>query len=130
MQTGESADFAAVVPWGRQAGEALGADPAAAFRGLTDRVARLAAADSGELIETIAGGMRVESYIPTSTVELVVHGLDIAAAAGVPTAFSRRTLAEAAAVLARTSVELGQGPDLLAALTGRTALPAGFSAVS
>jgi hypothetical protein len=67
--------------------------------------------------------------VPTRTVELVVHGLDIAAAVGVPAEFSRSALAEAAAVLSRTGVELGQGPDLLAALTGRAGLPSGFSTV-
>jgi uncharacterized protein (TIGR03083 family) len=129
-QTGEGADTAAVAQRGRQAGEALGADPAAAFRDLVERaIARVAAADPDELIETIAGGIRVGSYVPTRTVELVVHGLDIAAAVGVPAEFSRSALAEAAAVLSRTGVELGQGPDLLAALTGRAALPSGFSTV-
>lgn len=129
-QTGEGADATAVAQRGRQAGEALGADPAAAFRDLADRaVARLAAADPDQLIETIAGGIRIRSYVPTRTVELVVHGLDVAAAVGIPAAFSGTALTEAAVVLARTSVELGQGPALLAALTGRAALPPGFSTV-
>ena len=129
-RTGEGTDASAVAQRGRQAGEALGADPAVSFRDLADRaVARVAGADPDALIETIAGGIRVSSYVPTRTVELVVHGLDIAAAAGLPAAFSRHALAEAAGVLARTGVERGQGPELLAALTGRTALPSGFSTV-
>lgn len=129
-QTGEGADAAAVARRGRQAAEALGADPAAAFRDLADRaVARLAAADPDGLVETIAGGIRVGSYVPTRTVELVVHGLDIAAALGSPVAFSHLALTEAAAVLARTGVEIGHGPTLLAALTGRATLPPGFSTV-
>jgi uncharacterized protein (TIGR03083 family) len=129
-QTGGVADAAAVAQRGRQAGEALGADPAAAFRVLADRaVVRVAAADPDAIIETIAGGMRVGAYVPTRTVELVIHGLDIAAATGVPAVFSRHALAEVAVVLARTSVELGQGPELLAALTGRGSLPQGFSTV-
>jgi uncharacterized protein (TIGR03083 family) len=129
-QTGGGADAAAVAQRGRQAGEALGADPVAGFRALADRaVARVAAADTDAVIETIAGGMRVGAYLPTRTVELVVHGLDIAAATGVPAVFSRGALSEAVAVLARTSVELGQGPELIAALTGRSSLPQGFSTV-
>lgn len=129
-QTGEGADATEVVRRGRQDGAALGSDPAAAFRDLTDRVvARLAAAHPDDLVETVAGGIRVGSYVATRTVELVVHGLDIAAAAGVPATFSRQSLGEAAAVLARTGVELGQGPGLIAALTGRGTLPPGFSAV-
>lgn len=129
-QTGEGADAAAVAQRGRQSGEALGDDPAVAFRELAEQaMARLAAVDPDELIETIAGGIRIRCYVPTRTVELVVHGLDIAAAAGLPVTFSRPTLAEAATVLARTGVELGRGPELLAALTGRAALPPGFSTV-
>jgi len=129
-QTGEGANAAAVAQRGRQAGEALGADPRAAFRDLVDRaVARVTAADPDALIETIAGGIQVGAYVPTRTVELVVHGLDIAAATGLPAAFSRPALAEAAAVLTRTGVELGHGPELLGALTGRTALPPGFTTV-
>jgi uncharacterized protein (TIGR03083 family) len=129
-QTGEGADATAVIQRGKQAGDALGANPAAAFRELADRaVARVAAADPAQLIQTIAGGIRVGSYVPTRTVELVVHGLDIAAAIDEPAAFSRNALAETAAVLARTGVERGQGPDLLAALTGRATLPPGFSTV-
>jgi hypothetical protein len=38
-------------------------------------------------------------------------------------------LAEAAALAARTAVELGRGPTVLAALTGRGVLPPGFSVV-
>lgn len=129
-RTGEGADASAVAQRGRQAGEALGGDPATSFRNLADRaVARVAAAHPDALVETIAGGIRVCSYVPTRTVELVVHGLDIAAATGLPAVFSRHALAEAAAVLARTGVERGQGPELLAALTGRAALPPGFSTV-
>ena len=69
------------------------------------------------------------SYVPTRIVELVVHGLDVAAATRLPVAFSRVALAESAAVLARTGVELGRGPELLAALTGRAPLPPGFCVV-
>lgn len=129
-QTGKGVDAAAVAHRGRLAGEELGPDPAAVFRDLADRAtARVAAAQSDDLIETIAGGIRVSTYVPTRTVELVVHGLDIAAATGVPAEFSRRSLAEAAAVLARTGVELGRGPELLSALTGRAPLPPGFTTV-
>jgi uncharacterized protein (TIGR03083 family) len=128
--TGEGADQAAVARRGREAGAALGADPAAAFRDLADRaVAALRASEPEALIATIAGGLRVSSYVPTRTVELVVHGLDIAAATGLEVAFTTATLAETATVLARTGVRLGHGPLLLRALTGRGDLPPGFSVV-
>ena len=128
--TGEGVDQGAVAERGRAAGRALGDDPAPAFADLAEQaVRRLAEVGPDLLIETIAGGIRVDSYVPTRTVELVVHGLDIAAATGVEVTFSRNTLADAAAVAARTGVALGHGPAVLAALTGRAALPAGFSVV-
>lgn len=128
--TGEGTDSGAVAERGRQAGAALGEDPAAAFRDLVDRtVARLDGADPAMLIETIAGGMRLDSYLPTRTVELVVHGDDIARATSLPVTFTTSARADAAAVLARTGVALGHGIELLAALTGRAPLPPGFSAV-
>lgn len=128
--TGEGTDQAAVAERGREAGRALGDDPASAFADLAEQaVMRLTEVEPHRLIRTIAGGLRVDSYVPTRTVELVVHGLDIAAATGVDVTFSRPTLAETAAVAARTGVALGRGPVLLAALTGRAALPAGFSVV-
>ena len=43
--------------------------------------------------------------------------------------FAPAVLAEAAMLAARVAVELGRGPVLLAALTGRSALPPGFSMV-
>ena len=42
------------------------------------------ATDPDLVVHTIAGGMRVAAYLPTRTFELCVHGLDIAAATGVP----------------------------------------------
>ena len=128
--TGEGVDQGAVAQRGRDAGVALGDDPAAAFRDLADRaVAAARAADPDALIETIAGGLRVASYVPTRTVELVVHGQDIAAATGLDVGFSETTTAGVAALLARTGVRLGHGPAILAALTGRAPLPPGFSVV-
>ncbi|WP_207787063.1 maleylpyruvate isomerase N-terminal domain-containing protein [Actinomycetospora cinnamomea] len=128
--TGEGFDQAAVAQRGRDAGAALGDDPAGAFRDLADRaVAAARAADPDALIETIAGGLRVASYVPTRTVELVVHGHDIAAATGLDVTFSEGTTAGVAALLARTGVRLGHGPAIIHALTGRAPLPAGFSVV-
>jgi len=125
-----AADPAAVVERGRAAGAALGDDPAAAFRArLADAVAALDGAGDDDLPATLVGGMRLAAYLPTRTFELVVHGADIAAATGLEVAFPAEVLAEAAALAARIAVELGKGPVVLAALTGRAGLPAGFSVV-
>jgi uncharacterized protein (TIGR03083 family) len=128
--TGEGVDRSAVAQRGRDAGAALGDSPAAAFADLAHRaVAAARAADPDALITTIAGGMRVASYLPTRTVELVVHGADIAAATGLDVAFPEPVVADVAALLARTGVRLGHGPVLLRALTGRGPLPPGFTVV-
>jgi len=124
------ADPAAVAERGRAAGAALGADPASAFRALiADATAALDRAGDDDLVTTVAGGMRLLAYLPTRTFELAVHGADIAAATGLPVTMPPAVLAEAAALAARTAVEVGQGPVVLAALTGRTVLPPGFSVV-
>ena len=124
------ADPAAVAERGRAAGAALGADPASAFRALiADATAALDRAGDDDLVTTVAGGMRLLAYLPTRTFELAVHGADIAAATGLPVTIPPAVLAEAAALAARTAVEVGQGPVVLAALTGRTVLPPGFSVV-
>ena len=123
-------DQAAVAERGRDAGRALGAEPSVAFRALLSQVeARLSQADGDDVIETIAGGMRVSAYLPTRTFELVVHGLDIAAATGIACDFPLAVMSQACALGGRISAELGSGPVLLAALTGRAALPVGFSVV-
>ncbi|MBA3528807.1 MAG: maleylpyruvate isomerase N-terminal domain-containing protein [Propionibacteriaceae bacterium] len=120
----------AVAERGRQAGDALGPDPAAAVRDLHHRVtARLQTASPDDLITTISGGMRLSAYLPARTFELVIHSLDIAAATGLPVALSTPVLKQAAALAARLAVELDHGPALLTAITGRTTLPAGFSVV-
>jgi uncharacterized protein (TIGR03083 family) len=123
-------DPAAIVERGRAAGAALGEDPASAFRArISDAAAALERRSDDDLVPTIAGGMRVGAYLLTRVVELVVHGGDISAATGLPVAFPPAILAETAALAARIAVELGHGPVLLAALTGRAALPPGFSVV-
>ena len=74
--------------------------------------------------------MRLRQYLPTRTFELVVHGLDIARAAGLPApAYSAGLLTAALELAVAAAVLGGRGPELLLALTGRTALPTGFSVV-
>jgi len=125
-----AANAAAVAQRGRDAGAALGDDPATAFAArLVDATAALEAVADGDVVTTIAGGMRVGDYLPTRTFELTVHGADIAAATGLPVRFAPTVLVEAVTLAARVAVELGHGPRLLAALTGRESLPPGFSMV-
>lgn len=116
---------------GRDAGEALGPRPAEAFTAIVDRVLPQCEQADDPVIATIAGGMRLSVYLETRSFELVVHGVDIADALGVaPPAFGaevwRATLELAVAVVA-----LGdEAPAaVVRALTGRAALPRGFSIV-
>ncbi|MFT4231833.1 MAG: maleylpyruvate isomerase N-terminal domain-containing protein [Leucobacter sp.] len=124
---GTGADPASVLQRGIDAGSALGADPAAAFREIAGRVVGLLGDERERLISTIAGGIRLSSYLPTRTFELVVHGLDISRAAGLaspaPEAPLRRSIDLAVSLAARA----GAGSRLLLALTGRDALGPGFS---
>jgi hypothetical protein len=124
------ADDAAVVERGRQAGEALGDDPAAFVGDLAVRVGeKLTAYDDGYLLTTIAGGMRLDEYLRTRIFELVVHGLDIADATGVDPAFDEPPLTDATQLAVEVAVLSGRGPDLLLALTGRRSFPDGLTVV-
>jgi Mycothiol maleylpyruvate isomerase N-terminal domain len=109
---------------------ALEDDPAGVVGDLVGLATQaLGRVEDNDLVETPAGGMRVRDWIPTRTFELIVHGLDIAAAAGVELFLSPEVYAEAAAQAARTAAMAGDGPAVLRALTGRTVLPSGFSIV-
>jgi uncharacterized protein (TIGR03083 family) len=119
-----------VVERGRQAGSALGDDPATSVRDLAARVReKLTRYGPAYVLTTIAGGMPLEEYLRTRTFELVVHGLDLERACGVAPVFDPAALVDATTLAAEVAVRTGRGPDLLLALTGRAGLPAGFSVV-
>lgn len=125
-----AADPAAVTQRGRQAGAALGNDPAAAVHTLVrDCATALGATPDDPVIESIAGGMRLSGYLVTRTFELVVHSLDIAAATGLPYDPPAGALADSLALAVDVAVDRGQGARLLLALTGRASLASGFSVV-
>jgi hypothetical protein len=113
---------------GRQAGAMLGEDPANAVRHLVETVSDdLVGAMDDPVITTIAGAMRLSDYLQTRTFELVVHGLDIAAAAEVDWSPPPDPLAEATVLAARIAALRGDGARLLRLVTGRE--PGGFSVV-
>jgi uncharacterized protein (TIGR03083 family) len=123
-------DADAVTERGRQAGRDLGDDPSSRFRALVDEAAGMAEATDPDLVvHTRVGGMRVAAYLPTRTFELCVHGLDIAAATGIPVDLPAQAVEEASALGAVSAAQRGLGPDLLLAMTGRRGLPPGFSVV-
>ncbi len=119
---------AAVLERGRVAGAGLGEDPARAVARLAeDALDKLAGRDD-EVIAVLGGaGMRISGYLPTRVFELTVHGFDIAAAAGVPFTPAPDAVRESTLLAAEIAVALAHGPAVLLALTGRVALPDGFS---
>ncbi len=123
-------DPADVAERGRQAGRDLGDDPVAAIDALVSGVFDELATAGDPLITVIGGlGIRLNTYLPTRTFELAVHGLDIARAIGVPYEPPTEVLTEAAELATRTAVATGHGEAVLLALTGRGALPPSFSVV-
>jgi hypothetical protein len=83
--------------------------------------------DGGELVTTIAGGMRLADYLPTRTFELVVHTLDLSAALGLTAEPPPAAATQSLALIAGVAVADGRAAPLLLATTGRTGLPTGFS---
>jgi uncharacterized protein (TIGR03083 family) len=125
-----AAGGAEIVERGRQAGLALGDEPATYVAELADRVReKLAGYDPAYVLTTIAGGMRLEEYLRTRTFELVVHGLDIGQASGMAPAFAQEALVDAVTLAAEVAARTERGPELLLAMTGRGTLPQGFSVV-
>jgi hypothetical protein len=121
----------AVAQRGRDAGDALGPDPARAVADLAARVLPLVEARDGtELVTTFAGGMRMADYLPTRTFELTVHTADLAAALSVPADVPATAAAQALQLIADLAVADGAAGPLLLAATGRSALPPGFSVLS
>jgi Mycothiol maleylpyruvate isomerase N-terminal domain len=118
----------AVVARGRDAGSALGSDPAAAVAQIAERVLALVRTQDGSaLVTTAAGGMRIADYLPTRTFELAVHTADLATVARVPADVPATAAAQALAIVAELAVTDGLAGPLLLAATGRPGLPAGFS---
>ena len=80
-------------------------------------------------VETPVGEWRLEAYLPTRVVELVVHTSDLRTAGGLdgqaPEVAARHALVVIGALVADApSVD---APRLLTALTGRSALAAGYT---
>lgn len=122
---------AAILQRGAEAGRALGDDPAARVAELlaTARAA-LETTPANRVVVTAMGAMRFEEYLRTRSFELVVHGLDIARAIGSDQQPPGPAVADALLVAAGAAAGNGDGGvAVLLALTGRGALPPGFSVV-
>jgi uncharacterized protein (TIGR03083 family) len=118
----------AVTARGRDAGTALGDDPAAAVAQIAARVLPLVENEDGtKVVTTIAGGMRLADYLPTRTFELAVHTADLASALGAPLEVPATAGAQALDLVTDLAVADGLAGPLLLAATGRPGLSPGFS---
>ena len=113
---------------GRDAGRALGDDPAEATAAIASRVVPLLEDVAGDaVVGTVAGGMRLSDYLPTRTFELTVHPLALAAATGLHTQPPARPARVTLALVSELAIDTGLAGSLLLASTGRTPLPPGYS---
>lgn len=127
---GYAADSTDIIERGREAGRNLGADPAAKVSDLLRQVLTDLGGAADPLIAVIGGlGIRLSNYLPTRVFELTVHSLDIARAIGIDVTLPDQALREATVLAAQIAALTGQAAAVLPALTGRGALPAGFSVV-
>ena len=113
---------------GRDAGMALGADPASTLADLAERVLTLIdRSDGTELVTTFAGGMRLSDYLPTRTFELAVHTADLAVALDLPTDVPASAATQALLLVTELAVAQGIAGPLLLTATGRPGLSPGAS---
>jgi uncharacterized protein (TIGR03083 family) len=113
---------------GREAGAALGANPAAEIRSIAARVlSKIEAVPDGTLIPTTFGTMRFIDYLPTRIFELTIHSLDLAAALGRPDQPPETALAVTLELASGLAIRQSRAGELLLAITGRQALAAGYS---
>jgi uncharacterized protein (TIGR03083 family) len=122
------ANSAAVAARGREAGQALGADPAGMVRHIADRVlVRLKEVPDTALVRTPVGGMRLIDYLPSRVFELVVHTLDLATALSLEVILPDPATTVSLHLLADLAMQPGKAAPLLLAATGRSALLGGYS---
>ena len=117
-----------VAEGGRRAAASLGDDPPAKVRESAQRVTAVLDSQADPLvIRSQAGAIRLEDYLATRVVELLVHTLDIAAAAGLDVEPPPLAMGMVLNVLSDLAVAKGTAPEVALALTGRRPLPDGFS---
>lgn len=116
---------ASVAERGREAGAALGDDPALGVSRLLERVMGLVDRTPGDaLLATPAGTMTLADYLPTRTFELTVHSLDLARCMDLHVPSGLLPAVASSCVLAgELAGRLPSAPDLLLLWCGRTGLP-------
>jgi uncharacterized protein (TIGR03083 family) len=123
-------DHAAVAERGRAAGAAMGDDPLGFVTGLVDRVpALVSAAPPRARMRTPFGSMAIAEYVVTRSFELTVHTCDLLRALDRPAHPPPEVASSALRLVAELTAANERVAEVLLALTGRNALPEGFSAL-
>ena len=117
-----------VAELGRSAGLEIMDSPTMMVRGFLNMAKeRVNDLDDDFILATPQGGMRFIDYLQLRTMELVIHGSDLAKALGVEAKPPDGGMQVALQVLTGVAVAEGRGPALADALTGRNALPIGYN---
>jgi uncharacterized protein (TIGR03083 family) len=125
---GMLANHAATDDRARETGLSLGDQPKAAVGEIANRIIkRLEGIADDFLLSPPTGGTRLADYLPTRTLELMVHTLDIAKAVGLEVQAPKGPLSSTLILLADLALRQGEGQHIALALTGRRPLPDGFS---
>jgi uncharacterized protein (TIGR03083 family) len=117
----------AIAARGREAVRALGDDPAGAVAVTSTAVIALIEQSPPDAkIGSPAGTMTLAQFLPSRTAELTIHALDIARAVSADLTAPPSALRESLVFVAQRAAGRS-GQDVLLALSGRAALPAGYS---
>jgi uncharacterized protein (TIGR03083 family) len=118
----------AIAERGREAVAALGQDPKRAVDEASRRVTALVDGTPPEAtVGSPARTMTLSDYLPSRTAELTIHGLDVVDALGLDLEPPSDALEGSLEFMTRLSVRNGSGQALLLAMSGRGALPSGYS---
>lgn len=124
----EYTDNEAIAARGFEAGRKLNENSGAEFEATLERGLELIASNSPDRLVAIGPiGIPLHEYLRTRVFELVVHGMDTAAATNQPHGIPSEVVANVADLAARVAVRKGDGQQLLFALTGRRPLAFRYS---
>ena len=125
------ADPKHVAEHGRAAGLEIIDDPRMMVRGFAMYVKNKLEELSGDFIlGSPFGGIRLIDYLPTRTVELIIHTMDLAKSVGVVSDPPEAGMEATIDIIGQMALSRGYASDLILSVTGRGQLPAGFSVLS
>jgi uncharacterized protein (TIGR03083 family) len=121
---------ARVAERGRQTAQSLGPDlPSAVARLASEVSALIDALPDDHIFASLIGGITLVDYLPTRTVELVVHTLDLQAATGIKGEPPRDAMLSTLHLLAELAVDTPNAGHLALLATGRDAWVEPFSVI-